>query len=240
MTTRIATIADLHYSQSSLEHIPWRKGERANEFLLNVVERLNNSIKPDITVILGDLLNEPNDIHAKQLLKTLKNSIDLLDSQVIILRGNHDPAQQIFSSIMGTPVDFLDIKGVRFIPFVDKDEPECNAFRSSFDFERMRNLSASFSGQMVFLQHVPLFPPDLAHGHYNYTNVDELLAGISALSNPTLTIAGHEHAGMEMVRSGKDRFLAAPALCENPFQFMIIEIDGDEIKCERKQLQLTS
>lgn len=238
MTTKIAVISDLHYSQQPLTHIPWRKGERANEFLLDTINRLNISIKPDITVILGDMINDPNDEKAEELLKRLKTTIDQLDSVVIVLRGNHDPAQDVFSDIMGAPVDFIDIKGVRFIPFIDKDEPECNASRSKIDIERMRDLSINFSGTMVFLQHVPLFPQELAKGFYNYNNVDELLATMKSFPNATLTIAGHEHAGMDMVTSGKDHFIATPALCETPFQFMILEIDGDDINYKLERLTM--
>ncbi|MCF6175324.1 MAG: metallophosphoesterase [Victivallaceae bacterium] len=237
MKTKIAVITDLHYSQSPIHGLPDRKGEQANELLQKAILELNNHIKPDITVILGDMIDRSDELESEKCLEILNNSIDKLNSKVIVLRGNHDPEQEIFSKIMGSTPDFIDINDLRFIPFIDKDEPGCNASRSSLDIERMHNLSAGFSGQMVFLQHVPLFPPDLAQGYYNYTNLDELLTAIRALPNPTLTIAGHEHAGMEMVTSGKDRFIAAPALCESPFQFLMIEIDGDDIKCEYQQLK---
>lgn len=236
MSVKIAVISDLHYSLKPNIQLPDRKGEYANEFLLRTIEQLNQFFKPDITLVLGDMIDDAKGEHAIEYLKILKDSIDQLKSEVVVLRGNHDPVQEIFSDIMGEPADFIDIKGTRFIPFVDRDEAGCNASRSCLDIARMRNLSLQFSGQMVFLQHVPLFPPDLAQGYYNYINVDELLAEITALPNPTLTIAGHEHAGMEMVSFGKDCFVATPALCETPFQFMTIEIDIDGIKCEKQQL----
>ncbi len=236
MSLKIAVITDLHYSSSPLAHISYRKGELANEFLLKTIDIINNTIKPDITVVLGDLLNDGNKDDALDLLKTLKQSINTLDSKVIVLRGNHDPVQEEFTKIMGDLVDFVDINGVRLIPFADKDEAGANASRSEYDIDRMCRLSSDFSGQIVFLQHVPLFPKELITGFYNYTNADKLLYEIARLPNPTLTLAGHEHAGMKMVKSGKDSFVAAPGLCEEPFQFMVVEIDKNNIQCINKHL----
>ena len=153
-----------------------------------------------------------------------------------MLRGNHDPEQNIFADILGHPPDYLDLKGVRFIPFIDKDEPGCNASRSRFDIKRMYNLGVEFTGPLVFLQHVPLFPPELAKGYYNYTNAAEILNAIKALPNQTLTIAGHEHAGMPMINSGKDHFIVAPALCETPFQYLIVELSNHNITYQVRQL----
>ena len=72
MTIKIAVISDLHYSLAPLARIPHRKGEHAAAFLLQAVKRLNSSIKPDITAILGDMINEPDDAQGTQKLKTLK------------------------------------------------------------------------------------------------------------------------------------------------------------------------
>jgi hypothetical protein len=41
---------------------------------------------------------------------------------------------------------------------------------------------------------------------------------------------------MDMVTSGKDSFIAAPGLCEKPFQFLLIELNENKIKYEKQQL----
>ena len=54
---RIAILADLHYSSSELKTCNIRETGSADIILRRAVFRLNRLIKPDLTILAGDLVN---------------------------------------------------------------------------------------------------------------------------------------------------------------------------------------
>ena len=149
MKTKVVILTDLHFSKSVNPFIPSRKGEFADILLLRVVHRLNRYIKPELVFIGGDLINEPECENRLELLAELKKTIDLINAPTIVIRGNHDPERDVFESVMGKQVDFLDINGIRFVAFDDQEEPGYNASRTKGDLNRMRRLGAEFDGPLV-------------------------------------------------------------------------------------------
>ena len=236
MKTKIVILTDLHFSKSVNPLIPARKGEFADTLLLRAVHRLNRYIKPDLVFIGGDLINDPEGEDRLELLAELKKTIDLLDAPSIVIRGNHDPDKDVFESIMGKQVDFLDINGIRFVAFDDPEEPGYNASRSDADLDRMRRLGAEFDGALVSLQHVPLSPPKAEACGYNYTNADEIIK-IMRETNYISALSGHYHAGFELSDHEGINYITGRALCEEPFGYAIIEID-DKVSCRQEDLAM--
>ncbi|MBI4026814.1 MAG: metallophosphoesterase [Verrucomicrobia bacterium] len=234
MTTRIAVLADLHFAGGC--PLPKRRGEIADILLLRVVHRLNRLIRPDVTLILGDLIDGPDGPDAEARLRRLQDIIRLINSPVIAIPGNHDGDPERFHRIFGPPLRWLDIQGVRFVPFLDREEPGYNASRSAADLERMRRARAEHAGPIVALQHTSIFPPGLHKCPYNYANADQVIARMKE-TGVSLAVSGHYHAGFEIEKDGA-RFLAAPALCEAPFPFLEITLAGDRIETIRHELQL--
>ncbi|MDD5597774.1 MAG: metallophosphoesterase [Victivallaceae bacterium] len=225
MKTKIAVLTDLHFSKSANPAIPERHGEFADILLLRAVRRLNRFIKPDLVFIGGDLVDRPNPGEGRELLPELKKIIDLLEAPTIVINGNHDPEIGVFKKIMGKPADFLDINGIRFVPFFDPERPGYNAFRTPEEIARMRQLGAEFNGPLVSLQHVPLFPPEPeANCPYNYTNADEIIK-VMREANYVLALSGHYHEGFAKLDHRGMSYIAGPALCENRFGYTVIEID---------------
>ena len=236
MKTKIVILTDLHFSKSVNPFIPDRKGEFADILLLRAVHRLNRYIKPDLVFIGGDLINEPGCEDRLELLAELKKIIDLIDAPTMIIRGNHDPDKDIFESVMGKQIDFLDINGVRFVSFDDQEEPGYNASRSDADLDRMRQLSAEFDGALVSLQHVPLLPTKAESCGYNYTNADEIVE-IMRETNYILALSGHYHEGFELLDYEGINYITGHTLCEEPFGYAIIEID-DKVTCRQENLAM--
>lgn len=110
MPCRIAAITDLHFSRQPLE-MSSRKGEWASVLLKRAVARLNRYIKPDVTVILGDLLDDPAAPDAVDLLNDLRRVLDDLAMPWLVIPGNHDPEKTVFYSVFDQ-CDFLDVNGV--------------------------------------------------------------------------------------------------------------------------------
>ena len=238
MSVKIAIITDLHFSNSPVADNSLRKGEFADVFLLRAVHRLNRWIKPDVTFIGGDLINEPTSQDAEDLLCFIKTTLDLLDSETIVIPGNHDPAPEKFYKIFNRPTAVLEINGVKFLPFCDPEEPGCNARREPQDIDRIRAARTGFDGQIVSLQHVPLFPPEADCCPFNLTNA-EAVVKVMDECGVTLSLSGHFHPGFAPLKRNNSTYFAVPALCEAPFRFCVIELDDDgSIKAETQQLSL--
>ena len=237
MKAKVVVLTDLHFSKAANPVIPERKGEFADILLLRAVHRLNRHIKPDLVFIGGDLINYPDCEDRLELLSELKKIIDLIQAPSIVIRGNHDPAKDVFESVMGKQVDFLDINGIRFVAFDDPEETGYNSRRTKNDLDRMRKLGAEFDGPLVSLQHVPLFPEKAGLCPYNYTNADEIIE-IMHETNYIAALSGHYHTGLEIFDYEGINYFTGRALCEVPFGYAVIEINDDGANCEEENLAM--
>lgn len=233
MPCRIAAITDLHFSRQPLE-MSSRKGEWADVLLKRAVARLNRHIKPDVTVILGDLLDDPKASDAVGLLTDLRGILDRLAMPWLVIPGNHDPAPGVFYSVFDE-CDFLDINGVRLVPFVDPEEPRHCARREDVDFDRMARLAADHDGPRVALQHVPICQPR-TDTPYGYTNSEQVHQAMRE-HGYTLAISGHYHRGVPLKQDGPVSTLVVPAMCEAPYSFALVTVD-DAITHQPLQHQL--
>lgn len=235
MEVKIAVIADTHSDNDTA--ISGRRVEIADILFLRAVHRLNRMIKPDVTLVLGDLIDRGGGPGAAEQLQRMGEIVDLLKSPTIAIPGNHDGDPDEFYRFFERPGDFIDIKGIRFVPFLDPEEPGYNARRTPSDLERMARARTGFDGSIISVQHVPLFPPGMSNCPYNFTNVDEVIQ-IMRKHGICLAVSGHFHPGMDLIRSEGMGFVAAPALCESPFAFLEIAIEGENIEVLRHELRM--
>ncbi len=216
---KIAIITDLHYSLTKNTACPTRTGEKACELLDNALSRLDE-ICPDILLVGGDLVNDSKNV---ELLDAIAAILAKSPCPFIAIPGNHDPAPEIFYQHIPQPPKFLDIKGIRILPFPDDEQTEgYNARRSAESLERQKRLS---SGPLpcVSFQHVPLYPKDTVNSPYHYDNVDEIYANCGP--NMVLAISGHDHCGRMPSFRPPFPSIIVPALCEKNYPFAIIELD---------------
>ncbi len=234
MKCRIAVITDIHYSATA-PAIAARNGEWGAVLLRRTVERLNRYIKPDATVVLGDLLDDENSADAPALLIELREVLDRLTCPWLAIPGNHDPDPAVFYDIFER-VEYLDIHGVRLASFVDPEEPGWHAVRRADGLERMAALAAGHRGPLVALQHVPVAEPGGATS-FGYTNCAAVIAAMRT-HGYSLAVSGHFHAGHGLQQTDGLATLVVPALCEAPFSFAVVTIDGDNITTEILDHQL--
>ena len=235
MKIKIAVLADLHAGKAN-EDSPCR-GDIAEVLLARAVYRVKRWIRPDVVLLLGDLVEDDGSSAVRPLLELSARALTILECPVIVIRGNHDPAEEMYYEYYPQPAEFVDVKGVRFLPFLDAEEPEYNARRSKADLNRMRGARKDFDGPIVSVQHVPLFPPGASDCPFKYTNAEEIIE-LMKDSGICLAVSGHYHEGMELIRQGGQAFVATPALGEEPFSFLEVDIDGEEIQTTRHQLQM--
>ena len=231
----IAVLTDVHYGTGST--IVQRRSEIADILLLRAVHRLNRLIHPDVTVVLGDLVDDGASPDAPQRLAILREILDKLISPHIIIPGNHDGDTDAFYRVFDRPEEIVDICGVRFLPFIDREEPGYNASRCQSDLQRFRRARAETKGPIVALQHVCLTPPNQTDSPYNYTNAPEIIQAMGA-AGVELSISGHHHAGAPLVKNETTSFVTAPSLCESPFLFVTVTLDQRQVTMERHQLAM--
>jgi len=221
----MALLSDVHFDPGFRDN-PGQCNHMADVLLLRAVQRINRFLKPDVVLVLGDLVRDGEAPGALMALEALKDCLANLDAPVIAIPGNHDPDG--FYNIFKCPPPIVEFNGVRLIPFVDADEPGFNARRLAEDMGRFAEARADFDGPIIALQHVPVFPPGAADCPYNHSNADEIIAAMQQYG-VGLAISGHFHDGMPLMHTEHAAFFAAGALCEPPYAFYEIVLDGHQL-----------
>ncbi len=233
---KIAVVSDLHFADADIGQ---RAGSLADILLLRTVHRLNRMIRPDVVLFVGDMLNAGDDPDGEEKRQRLKKVISLLDAPAITIPGNHDGDAEAFYRSFGAPPEFTDIAGTRFIAFVDPEEPDYNALRPKQHLERMLAARRGWNGPIIMLQHVPVFPHGSSECPYHYINGDEVIAAMRQ-AGITLSISGHYHEGFDLVTAAGLNFSAAPALCEAPFSFLLLNVEDGKVAADRHDLAMPS
>lgn len=217
---RIAFVSDLHYALTPNKACPNRMGHKIPELLDRFVEKLNREIKPHLVLCGGDLINDPEAANAETLLQTLQEKFSRLEMPCCVIRGNHDPAQEIFTKYFPFHETF-DVGFVRIVSFDDPEQPGYNALRTEKDLLRMKEAAGNRDRVIFTFQHTPLTPP--GECIFSYTNADEILQLMKEISCRG-TLSGHYHKGMALHEKDSLQFLVQSAFCENPFSFTLLEV----------------
>ena len=225
MKIRIAIVTDIHAPGS--DRHPERRGELAENLLLRVVNRFNRWIKPDITIIEGDIVDGRDSQTAHDWFGKIRLILDKLKCPYAIVRGNHDPSADYFYKVFKRQ-NQLDINGYRFVVFDDPEEPDYCARRTSDELGRFKLARFDHIGPVISVQHVPLFPPGESDCPYNYTNAEQIITEMRE-HRIFLSISGHYHKGVERINAQGINFITVPALCEKPFSYMIIDAEDEKI-----------
>lgn len=235
MKMKIAIISDIH-APGSAEN-PALRGELAEILLLRAINRFNRWIKPDVAIICGDIVDGNDNDVARLWLQKIRQILDKLACPYIAVRGNHDPSADYFYKVFERKEQF-DIAGCRFVVFDDPQEPLFCASRTVEQINRFKTARADFNGPIISVQHVPLFPPGMSESPYNYTNAEQIISEMKK-HNIFMSVSGHYHKGMGHIQSQGMNFIAAPAVCELPFKYMIIEIDGEKVTAPTDCMQVS-
>jgi len=235
MKTRIALLADPHFTDARSK--PGSRMNAADTLLLRAVRRLNRFIRPDVTVVLGDVADAGAAPGAGRFYRAIREALDQLDSPAVVLPGNHDCDAETFYTYFEKPAEIIDVGGARLAVFLDEPAPGDNARRTEEGFRSMAKARSGYSGPVVALQHVPVFPAGASECPYNYTNAEEVIAAMRRYSIG-LAVAGHYHSGTELVRGESASFLAAPALCKSPFAFLVLTLGAGDVQVERHELRM--
>lgn len=236
MPLKIAAISDIHLAATDAE--PTRRCHLADLLLQRAVNRVNTVIRPDLTLLLGDIIESGRAPEADAQWARLREILDGLASPWLALPGNHDADPAAFYRHFPDPGDVCEVAGARFLRFLDPEAPGWNAVRTEAGLEQMA-AGRNHDGPVIMLQHCSLFPPETSDCPFHYTNAADIVARMPG-SGITLAISGHYHAGVDLIRHPAGSFIITPALCEPPFSFLEIDLDGDRVAVTRHTMALPS
>ncbi len=235
MSLKIVVIADLHAGDARLNgHI---RGDIADLLLSRTALWLSTSIHPDITILLGDIADDGKSQSGKAWYPRIAKALGRVEGRTMIIPGNHDCEANEFYEFFEKPGEWVDVNGVRIVPFIDEEIPLWNSRRSAADIEKMRRARAGFDGEIVCVQHVPVLPPGASECPYNAVNAEEII-DVMRQERILLSIGGHYHWGVDLIERDGMYFGAADAICRGEFGFWEVDIDGKDVKVKKRKLKL--
>lgn len=88
---KFAILTDIHLGPEGHFHGILRKMNKdAKIFLDDFVEEMNSKVKPEFTVVLGDLVEDDNEVSDKNNISYIVNLLKKLECPVYYIAGNHD------------------------------------------------------------------------------------------------------------------------------------------------------
>lgn len=87
---RIAVLTDSHYSSTEATTCGARQTGIADILMRRAAFRLNRLLRPDVVILLGDMVNAGHLASGQDDLRTLWQHVKLISSPVIAIPGNHD------------------------------------------------------------------------------------------------------------------------------------------------------
>ena len=221
----ILALADFHYAGAGARStIPTRRGDLVPELLASLCARETGL---DVVIALGDLVE--NGLHpgAAADLAALRDALCAFGVPVLAVPGNHDRDPAGFARIFGAPEPQV-LGRVRLVPFADRYDTSDVCTR---DFAAMeRRLSGIRPDETAIVcQHSAILPK--IDSEYPYTPPrHEDIARAYRESGVALSLSGHYHRGIPMLDDGGVRHLCVPALCEAPFSYVRLSVDGLDIR----------
>lgn len=230
---RILVITDVHYATCDADAVGPAKRHclRGRELLGAALRDARGRF--DVLALLGDMLNNGASPQAAAALRNLREEIDRHANDIprLVVPGNHDEDPQCLLDILGGRAGLHEIGGYRFVVHADPFDGIL-ATRTDADRRALTDLAARPGGPIVVCQHNPIHPPIEADYPYMLTNRDDVMADY-ARAGVLLSISGHYHAGLPRHDLDGVAYLTAPALCEAPFPYTVVTLDGRNVTVEQ-------
>lgn len=234
MQRTLAVITDIHIGPPG--GLWYRRNEIGTGLLRRAVHVLNTRVKPDALLLLGDTIDRPSSSETESEFAAVRDALGAATFPWLAIPGNHDPKPERFFELMPRLAERVDLAGVRVLPFVDPEAPRYNAVRSDENLARSRRArDDGFTGPVVAIQHVPLWPFEDDRVWYKYLNRDDAVGAINE-GGIDVCISGHCHAANGPLVHGRCAYLTAPSLCESPFPFLLLTLDGRSVSARYEWL----
>lgn len=237
----LLVLADVHYvglAKHKSVH-PHRRTELGLELVRRACSQVHRlQIRPDAVVLLGDLVDDGDAAGALDDLKALHGEVSRMAIPMIALPGNHDGSREQFESVFGRVEDVYDMNGVLLFPFADTYDAEDRATRSGEALQTLCHVAGRTPGRpIVVLQHNPIHPVIESDYPYMPVNRDAIMCAYRD-AGALLSLSAHYHAGQQATAVDGVTYATCPGLCEAPFMFTIVQVDGRDARVVHHSIAL--
>jgi histidinol phosphatase-like PHP family hydrolase len=240
-TLDILLVSDLHFVAQAQHVCPLaaRRGDIAAVLLRKAWQRLRHlDIRPNLVVMLGDAVDNGDAARADLDLVTIAETLRRFGVRCLSVRGNHDGPVAAYERLFATPPGLHVINGVGVLLFNDEVGAGDLVTRSAADLDLVaRSARRHPDLPLVALQHNPLHPRIDASYPYMPANNAAILAGYAS-AGVAASFSGHYHAGQGPTRLDGVTYYTVPALCEAPFRFAHVHVEGRDVRIQEHALRL--
>jgi len=244
MGTRIGLISDLHYrnvvpgTPANLK----RDSRMAGELLRRCLEEMAR-LEVDVLVCAGDCVDDPAQPGALEDVAELGEMLASSGRRTIVVPGNHDPVPEVFYRALPRalrPPRQQRIGECDFLTFGDDvNVPEKQRAHRTEGALREMEAVLGRPGPLTFtVQHYVVFPDHVGTGYnHTYENAAGIRAVMERSPRKVVSLSGHFHRGYALAEHNGVQYFTARALCEAPYPYYVLEVDGEEVRVEERSLR---
>ena len=237
----ILVVSDPHFvgvARHTCNH-PERQTRLGQILLRKALGRLQHlGVTPDAIVLLGDMVDDGTKPGAEEDWQTLADEVHKTGIPVLAVPGNHDTDAKRFAQVFGCAPGMHVVGDYVFLVFHDERQNGELFRRPADQLDLPARAAAAYPGKpIITLQHHP-HDPVIREGYpYHLTNRAEVMAGYRD-AGVCLSLSGHYHAGQAAHEVAGVTYATAPALCEAPFRFLLIRMEGRHAQVQEHALRL--
>lgn len=230
----LLVLADLHYVRHARHQcgVPQRRADLGIELVSRAVRRARRVADIDAIVLLGDLVDNGWADGADRDLTELRDALAKQGLPVIVVPGNHDGPPEHVLSAFGAETGVQSVAGYQFVTFPDAYGSGDRCVRPVAELVHTLCRARHQAGQpIIALQHNPVHPPIESTYPYMIEERAQVME-LYAESGVTLSLSGHYHPGQLPTVVRGVTYATCPALCEAPFRFMLVRMEGPKATVE--------
>lgn len=237
MPLRLLLAGDLHYTGSAARDckIPARKTEYGLEF----IKRVFGASRPgsfDAVIFMGDVVDNGLAEGAEADFREIREEAASFGAPCFFVRGNHDCPEDVFRQLSGMKAEYAVIGDYLLYFFNDRYSEGDYCRRSEADMGKFKQAAGDNPGKkLLVFQHSPLFPKIQGAYPYNLENAEKTHASYRE-NGVCVSVSGHYHRGIGLFSKDGTGYLTVPALCEFPFAYTEMDVEGLDIMVSLKTL----
>ncbi|HET7771699.1 MAG TPA: metallophosphoesterase [Chloroflexota bacterium] len=243
MATRIGLITDLHYRgvvPGTAKNLK-RESRKAGELLRRSLEEFSRR-RVDALIVAGDCVDDETQPGVLEDVAALGELLAASGLRVILVPGNHDPAPETFYGALPAalrPPRYQRVGECEVLTFGEDVSTEGTeqALRSATAMAEMETVLREPGPVTLVVQHYVVFPDHEGPGYnHTYQNAAQIRGLMEGSPRRVVSVSGHYHRGYPLTEHNGVRYFTGRALCEAPYPYYVIEVEGEEVRVEEAPL----
>lgn len=235
---KLVVLTDIHAANRPSEEMlagTNRNHTLAAELAGRAVEDARRRGGFDAVAVLGDLVKDAGAPDAAESLAAVLGRIEQTvgDAPLIYVRGNHDPDGVAWPG-PHQQMQICRVAGVQLVAFADLWDQQDRCHRPAEQLTALEKMDRS-AGPIIALQHNPLAPPIEDEYPYMPQNRGQILSAYRR-AGVLCSLSGHYHPGQGLHEMDGTWYATLPAICDRPFTYGLLEVRGETVRLELRQL----